>query len=51
MTDNLTVVDQSHKFDFEDIEKISGHVSKDPIVAFRDMSFYVSVSAVNKLNL
>ncbi len=51
MTDHLKIVDQSHKFDFEDIEKISGHVSKEPIVAFRDMSFYVSVSAVNKLNL
>jgi len=51
MTLNIKNINQNNGFDFDDIEKISGHVSKEPIIAFRDMSFYVSVSAVDKLNL
>lgn len=44
-------IDQNPTFDFEDIEKVSGHVSKEPVIAFRDICFYVSVSAVDKLGL
>ena len=51
MTNNLKIIDQNHKYDFVDIEKVSGHVSKDPIIAFRNICFYVSVSAIDKLNL
>ncbi|MDB4154049.1 hypothetical protein N9682_02850 [Candidatus Pelagibacter sp.] len=51
MTDHLKTINQNHKFDFVDIEKVSGHVSKEPVIAFRDICFYVSVSAVDKLEL
>ncbi len=51
MTSIVKVIDQNPKFDFEDIEKVSGHVSKEPVIAFRDICFYVSVSAVDKLEL
>ena len=51
MTDHLKIINQNHKFDFVDIEKVSGHVSKEPIIAFRNICFYVSVSAVDKLQL
>ena len=51
MTLALKTIDQNNSFDFDDIEKISGHVSKEPVVAFRDLCFYVSVSAADKLQL
>ena len=41
MTSIVKVIDQNPKFDFEDIEKVSGHVSKEPVIAFRDICFYV----------
>ena len=47
----LKAIDQNPTFDFEDIEKVSGHVSKEPVIAFRDICFYVSVSAADKLQL
>jgi hypothetical protein len=51
MTVNLKNIEHNQNFSFEDIEKVSGHVSKDPVIAFRDICFYVSVSAVDKLDL
>ena len=51
MTLVIKTVDQNSSFDFDDIEKMSGHVSKEPVIAFRDVCFYVSVSAADKLQL
>ena len=51
MTLAIKTVDQNSSFDFDDIEKMSGHVSKEPVIAFRDVCFYVSVSAADKLRL
>ena len=51
MTTQIKVIDQNPIFDFDDIEKVSGHVSKEPVIAFRDLCFYVSVSAADKLQL
>ena len=51
MTLAIKTVDQNSSFDFDDIEKMSGHVSKEPVIAFRDVCFYVSVSAADKLHL
>lgn len=51
MTLALKTIDQNSSFDFDDIEKVSGHVSKEPVIAFRDLCFYVSVSAADKLQL
>ena len=51
MTLAIKTEDQNSSFDFDDIEKISGHVSKEPVIAFRDVCFYVSVSAADKLQL
>ena len=51
MTLAIKTIDQNNSFDFDDIEKMSGHVSKEPVVAFRDLCFYVSVSAADKLQL
>ena len=51
MAIQLNTVKQNHNFDFDDIEKMSGHVSKEPVIAFRDVCFYVSVSAADKLQL
>ena len=51
MTLAIKTVDQNNSFDFDDIEKMSGHVSKEPVIAFRDVCFYVSVSAADKLQL
>ena len=51
MAIQIKAIDQNPTFDFEDIEKVSGHVSKEPVIAFRDICFYVSVSAVDKLGL
>ena len=51
MTLAIKTIDQNNSFDFDDIEKMSGHVSKEPVIAFRDVSFYVSVSAADKLQL
>ena len=51
MTLAIKTIDQNNSFDFDDIEKMSGHVSKEPVIAFRDVCFYVSVSAADKLQL
>ena len=51
MTLAIKTIDQNNSFDFDDIEKMSGHVSKEPVIAFRDLCFYVSVSAADKLKL
>ena len=51
MTLAIKTIDQNTSFDFDDIEKMSGHVSKEPVIAFRDVCFYVSVSAADKLQL
>ena len=51
MTLAIKTIDQNSSFDFDDIEKMSGHVSKEPVIAFRDVCFYVSVSAADKLQL
>ena len=51
MTLAIKTIDQNNSFDFDDIEKMSGHVSKEPVIAFRDLCFYVSVSAADKLQL
>ena len=51
MTLAIKTIDQNSSFDFDDIEKMSGHVSKEPVIAFRDACFYVSVSAADKLQL
>ena len=51
MTLAIKTIDQNSSIDFDDIEKMSGHVSKEPVIAFRDVSFYVSVSAADKLQL
>ena len=51
MTIELKTIEQKNKFNFDDIEKMSGHVSKEPVIAFRDVCFYVSVSAADKLQL
>ena len=51
MTLAIKTEDQNSSFDFDDIEKMSGHVSKEPVIAFRDVCFYVSVSAADKLQL
>ena len=36
---------------FNNVEKVSGFVSKEPTVALRHLCLYVSVSTVEKLNL
>ena len=51
MTLAIKTIDQNSSFDFDDIEKMSGHVSKEPVITFRDVCFYVSVSAADKLQL
>ena len=51
MTLAIKTINQNTCFDFDDIEKMSGHVSKEPVIAFRDVCFYVSVSAADKLQL
>jgi len=48
---DIKKIEQNHNFEFEDIEKVSGHVSKEPVLALRDIAIYVSVSAVDKLQL
>ena len=51
MSSIIKAIHQNDNFGFQDIEKVSGFVSKDPTVALRESCIYVSVSAVDKLGL
>ena len=49
MTVTIRKIHQSD--DFNNVEKVSGFVSKQPTVALRELCLYASVSTVEKLNL
>jgi len=51
MSNNLKLINENNNFNFVDIEKQSGFVRKDPTITIRDMVIYVSVSALDKMNL
>tara|TARA_B100001123_G_scaffold391150_1_gene469284 strand:- start:81 stop:815 length:735 start_codon:yes stop_codon:yes gene_type:complete len=51
MNFKIKEIHQNDDFGFQDIEKISGFVSRDPTLALRESCFYVSISAVEKLEL
>jgi len=51
MPNNLSLINKSEEINFTDLEKQSGFIGKDPYATIRRDNFYLTASAVEKLNL